>query len=146
MEKPDSGPPDLSALINSAESEVEKQNRVLQRGVKARRSPALSAILLGGLVVILAYCGHWLWVALRPPPQQQVVHDLEMAVDQARTSVEAAKSSTGDLPEALPNASLAAVVRYEPDKDDYKLVATMMGVRVTLQRNGAKTTDVGVPE
>jgi hypothetical protein len=50
------------------------------------------------------------------------------------------------LPDALPNASLAAVVQYEPDSNEYKLVATMMGVRVTLQKNGSKSTDVGVAQ
>ena len=37
--------------------------------------------------------------------------------------------------------SLAAVVVYEPGQQDYKLSATVMGVRVILERDGSKTRD-----
>ena len=53
----------------------------------------------------------------------------------------AAKSGSGTLPASIPNASLAAVVVYEPGQQDYKLSATVMGVRVTLERDGSKTRD-----
>lgn len=146
MDKPKSSAQDLSNLISNAESDIEKHATARRRRAKRGRYRSPSTILLGGLIVILAYCGHWLWVALRPPHQAQVAHDLALAVDQARAAVETAKTRTGELPDALPNASLAAVVRYEPERDEYRLVATMMGVRVTLQRDGTRSTDVGVSE
>jgi hypothetical protein len=139
-------PPELSDLIDRASNEVALSSAAQERRAKPRRSSMLGPIISTGLVAVVLYLGHGLWRHHAPPTNEQVAQDLEWALNLARTSIEEIKASTGVLPQALPNASLAAVVQYEPDRDQYRLVATMMGVRITLQKDGSKSTDMGVLE
>lgn len=150
MVSKDFTPPHLSDLIDSAANEVtlnaaagavarEKRERPQRRSV-------LRPIVTIGLVAAAFYLGHGLWHFHALPTNERVAQDLEQALNLARTSIEETKASTGVLPKALPNASLAAVVQYEPDRDEYRLVATMMGVRITLQKDGSKSTDMGILE
>lgn len=137
---PDSRDDDLNALIAQAEQTASRS--VLRK--PAERRPMgrwLWGAVLAGLTV---YAVSTLWRELAPPSSQKTASDLEAVVDAARQSVEEARTQTGRLPEALPNASLASVVVYEPGTSDYRLSATIMGVRVTLQSNGQKTTETGV--
>lgn len=97
-----------------------------------------TAAVFAGLIL----CAYYVWHANAPPSRLQVAEDLERVLDMAKASVDAAKSGSGALPAAIPNASLAAVVVYEPGQQDYKLSATVMGVRVTLERDGSKTRDI----
>lgn len=145
MDKQEFKSQDLSSLINQAESALEKQGSTGMRDEK-QRSLALKPALAIIAFLMIGYFGNWLWMIFAPPTQNQVVHDLEAVVAQARASVDQAKADSGSLPDALPNASLAAVVHYEPDQGTYTLVASMMGVRVTLQKDGTKSTDTGVKE
>jgi hypothetical protein len=140
-------PPDLANLIDSAADEVATTSATREtRAKKVRRPSLLRPIFSAALIAAALYLGHGLWRYHAPPTSEQVAQDLERALDLARTSIEEIKANTGMLPKALPNASLAAVVRYEPDRDEYRLVATMMGVRITLQKDGTKSTDMGVSQ
>jgi hypothetical protein len=147
---PPQNPDDLSKLIDSASREVtasaSRTAAARARRERSERAPVLPALAGAVALAAVAYLGHALWQNHAPPADERVAQDLEQVVDMARASVEEAKASTGALPAALPNASLAAVVRYEPQSNQYKLVATMMGVRVTLQQDGSKKTDKGVLE
>jgi hypothetical protein len=95
------------------------------------------------LLLLTAWSLHSVWGALRPPTVQQTARDLEAVIDAARQSIESARTQTGQLPSALPNAALASVVRYEPDAGSYRLSATIMGVRVSLEPDGQKLTVTG---
>lgn len=133
---------DLDALIQQAHHETLR----VERAAQAPRRRALAGRLWGAvLLAVAALALHYLWSAFAPPSTTQTTRDLEAAVDAARKSIEDERSRTGRLPEALPNAALASVVRYEPDASTYKLSATILGVRVTLENDGHKTTETGVP-
>lgn len=136
----DSRDDDLNALIAQAEQTAARS--VLRKPTERRPMWRwLWPAVLAGLTV---YAVATVWDAISPPSSQKTARDLEAVVDAARRSVEEARTQTGRLPEALPNASLASVVVYEPGTSDYRLSATIMGVRVTLQSDGQKTTETGV--
>lgn len=133
---------DLASLIEKAQAEA---TRARPQPVAAPvRRPVGRAVALAVLLVMLAAALHVLWDDLFTPPVRQTTRDLEAAVDAARESIERAKAQTGQLPTALPNAALATVVRYEPEAGGYRLSATIMGVRVTLEPDGRKKTETGV--
>ena len=102
----------------------------------------MSIVLLALTIYVIASIS----ARLTPPGSKEIARDLEIALEQARTAVEEAKNRTGKLPEALPNASLASVVRYEHQEDDYRLSTTIMGIRVTLEPDGRKHVEMGVKE
>jgi hypothetical protein len=143
MNKDSRGGDDLSALIRQAEGEVSKQ---------VRRAPAapggsFARPALGTALAALAIYGVYsLWALFAPPSADKVTHDLEVAIEAARESVEKAKSESGQLPEAIPSASLGSVVRYEHGPSDYRLSATILGIRVTLERDGKKIVEKGVQQ
>ncbi len=144
MSTPD--PNDYANLINEAESAVKAKDAASKKQ-SAPPNPILRQALLTGMLAALVATSAWtIWSHLAPPSQSHVAHDLEQAIEQARATVDAARKATGALPKALPNAALAAVVRYEPAETNYKLTATILGVRVTLESNGTKSTDFGVKE
>jgi hypothetical protein len=143
MNKDSRGGDDLAELIQQAEGEVSKQ---------VRREPAAPGgsfvgPALGAVLAALAiYAVYALWSLFAPPSAGKVTRDLEVAVEAARVSVEKAKSESGQLPDALPSAALGAVVRYEHGRSDYRLSATILGVRVTLESDGKKVIEKGVEE
>ncbi len=133
---------DLASLIAKAQAEAV---RARPQPVAPRpRQPLGRAIVIAVLLSVVAMALHVLWDDLFTPPVRRTTRDLEAAVDAARESIERAKAQTGQLPSALPNAALATVVRYEPDAGGYRLSATIMGVRVTLEPDGRKKTETGV--
>ena len=132
---------DLDVLIEQAQKEASKSSAL--RAAPAKRRGMLW-IWAGCVAIVAAFSVHSVWRGLAPPSTQQTTRDLEAAVDAARASIEQSRSQTGKLPETLPNASLAAVVSYEPGLSDYKLSATIMGVRVTLQPDGKMINETGV--
>lgn len=137
------GGDDLTALIRQAEGEVSRQ--------KGRAEPARSKLPLGpvlGLItlIVAGCCVYSIWAQLAPPSPDKVARDLDFVIEAARVSVEKSKSETGQLPEALPSASLGPVVRYERGQGDYQLSATILGVRVTLAQDGKKTVEKGVQQ
>lgn len=131
----------LEALIEQAARSEALRGRPLVAGRTARGR--LHTFFVGGLLVLIAVALHSVWTAWMPPSAQQTARDLEAVVDAARQSVESVRSRTGQLPSALPNAALASVVRYEPDAGSYRLSATIMGVRVSLEPDGQKVTVTG---
>lgn len=140
MHKSNPASQELSALIGQAQAEVSQREGV--HTPRARPRPFLSGsklLVLPGAAIAL--CGYWAWSTLGPPPQSQIARDLEVTLYQARTMVEQFKAAQGALPETLPHAAMASVVRYERDESNYKLVASMMGVHVTLGPDGRNVTE-----
>ncbi len=143
MTKPQASKDDLSALIAGAETAIEHQAvsaRPARRSQSGNRSVILMALALAGL----AYSGNTLWQRFAAPSQADVARDLSLVVDQARAEIESARQQTGSLPAVMPNAALASVVQYQADSGQYQIVVNMMGVKVTLQKDGSKITELGV--
>ena len=143
MTKPQASKDDLSALIAGAETAIEHQAvsaRPARRSQSSNRSVILMALALAGL----AYSGNTLWHRFAAPSQADVARDLSLVVDQARAEIESARQQTGSLPAGMRNAALASVVQYQPDSGQYQIVVNMMGVKVTLQKDGSKITELGV--
>lgn len=139
-----SDPKEFSTLIDQAETQVSQQASKHAGQTPSLGMPPWAVPVL--LATVIAITGSSLWSLLAPVSTQQVKHDLESAVDQARTVIDASRAKDGELPETLPNAALASVVRYEPDAGGYRLIASMMGVRVTLERDGKKSMETGVEQ
>ena len=135
-------PSNLTDLIQQAEQSVADASRQAPH-VRAPREQSnfKGHVLALAVVVGFAVCTYFFWHGNAPPSRERVAKDLERVLDMAKASVDAAKSGSGTLPASIPNASLAAVVVYEPGQQDYKLSATVMGVRVILERDGSKTRD-----
>jgi hypothetical protein len=134
----------LTDLIRQAERAVaDTSARAARMRVPAEKASFQRRYFVAtGAFLALCTAVYVLWQGYAPPSKARVAQDLERVLDMAKASVDAAKSSSGALPAAIPNASLAAVVVYEPDQQGYKLSTTVMGVRVTLERDGSKTRDV----
>lgn len=130
-------PRDLSELIDAASREVSRTRATPSRPAAKRRPLVVPALAVAAL---LAAAG-LLWFQFKSPSVSRVQRDLEAAVDSARQSIETVRSSNGALPPALPNAALAQVVGYAQEANGYRLVATMMGVRVTMELDGSKRID-----
>ncbi len=141
-------PQDLNALIEQAQTSVSGKRATAQARVEhataaARRPSVVGPVLKIALLLAAAYAVFTIWQAFAPPSPGKVEHDLDMAINAAHDVIEKTKADTGDLPDALPNAALAAVVRYEPEptKVGYTLSATIMGIRVTLEPSGRKRVE-----
>lgn len=136
-------PADYSALISKAEKAVaakagdDRRERPAKPG---RGRQVLVAALAGATLFALVS----LWSHLSPPGKDAVARDLDQTIELARAAVDDARKATGELPPTLPNAALVQVVSYEPAGTQYRLAATIMGVRVTLEPNGSKTVNMGV--
>lgn len=135
---------ELAALIRQAEGVAAGQARRAEpkHAGPGVAKPAMVVVL--GLVAICA--GYAVWAMLAPPSADMVARDLQVVVEAARESIEKARGESGRLPDSLPNASLGAVVRYEHGTSDYSLSASVLGIRVTLQRDGRKSVEKGVRE
>lgn len=136
-EKPD----DLANLIDAAAKTATRASvpRVPMKAESA--SPRFRQLFAAALVVAALWVGYEALAMLGGPRESRVQHDLEDVVDMAQRAIEEERKRTGQLPAAVPNAALAAVVQYEHDRNDYMLITTVMGVRVTLQRDGRKVTE-----
>jgi len=136
-------PDDLNTLIDQAQETVAHRP-----GARPdRRSNALPRPLTGALLLgLTAYAIFVISAHLSPPSPQQVAHDLETIVDQAHQSIEKTRADQGELPDALPDASLGSIVQYEREQDRYALSATVMGIRVTLTPDGRRITETGIKE
>ena len=130
---------DLDSLTSRASKAVERTSRRDIRPAPPRNRP-LPILLLAGVALM---AGAVIYQNVSPPSPTRVARDLDAVVEQARASVEESRKASGMLPEALPNASLSAVVHYEPKGDAYRLSATVPGVRVTLEPDGAKQIEYG---
>ena len=132
---------DISSLINQASNEVGKTNSSSATQAKESRPLPWGTLFPIVLVSIALYAGYNVWQNASPPPKEQVARDLDVVLEKAHKSIEEAKAKNGTLPEALPNAALASVVDYEVRDKEYQLTTSMLGVRITLQRDGKKTTE-----
>lgn len=140
------GTQDLDRLIRTAESEV--VGRAQRPAPTATHGGPGKAGTVGVGVVLLALfvgCVYWLVSISRPPPKKQVAEDLRQVLSQARDSVEASRDETGTLPPALPDAALAALADYEVEGDKYRLSATLLGVRVSMEWDGKVHEDGAAP-
>lgn len=133
---------DLSQLIRQADEQA--QNKAQSKAAPQRSRIQVAAIFSGVLLVVIAYAGVKVFAAFSPPSEAKVAHDLERVVESAHQLVDGIKKETGKLPDAIPNAALASVVQYEKRDADYKLSATILGVRVSLEGAGKMTTETGV--
>jgi plasmid stabilization system protein ParE len=131
---------DLSDLVNHARNAVELDEA--RRVSRARHESPLKRLLprvVGVVFVIsLVLAADSIWHHVAPRSEQKAVDDLVKLIDQARDSVEAARSQFGRLPERLPNASLAGVVRYgvSSDGSQYVLIVEHDDVRVVRNIHG----------
>ena len=75
--------------------------------------------------------------------KSQTADDLDAIIEQARKSVESARTAQGKLPDALPNAALAGLVAYTPVGNNYQLFTSSRGISVTLELDGRKTVIQG---
>lgn len=135
----------MSEKLSDLIIEAEKTTRGHAREQPTRKVPRIPwryvfAMLLAGT---FGYAGTRILAVLFPPSQKQIAEDLQTVLDRARDAIETSKAEAGKLPDALPNAALASVVKYEHDNTDYQLTATIMGVKVTMERSGRKTTELG---
>ncbi len=133
---------DIDMLIAGAERKA-----AADAAVRARLSPRASARAGTGRIVAglaaVAVLGYLLWRILAPAAPSAVARDLDLAIVMARDAIEAERKTSGELPLALPNASLAAVVQYERRAREYRLVSNVGGVRVTLEWDGSKKIETG---
>lgn len=131
-------PTDLDALIDAASREATRAGhapRVEPPPSRGTGRPLWPRLMLLALLVGVGWA---IYLHFAPVPKSQVQRDLEAAVEQARLSVEAAREPGGKLPQALPNAALARIVDYQPQDSGYRLEASILGVRVTLERDGSR--------
>ena len=135
---------ELAVLIQQAEGVASRQARRVEL---KQASPGVAKPALGAFLGLVAACaGYAIWAMMTPPSADKVARDLEAAVEAARQSIEKAKDESGRLPDALPNASLGSLVRYQRVREEYSLSASVLGIRVTLQRDGSKSVEKGVTE
>ena len=135
--------PDLHSLTRAAYDEVQEtatraERRKLASAEHDRSRPATWA-LIGALLVY----GLWHLGDLHLPSRKstRAEADLESVLAQARDAVEAVRRTERALPDALPSASLAAVVRYERYANDhheesYRLSASSHGITLLLDSDG----------
>ena len=71
---------------------------------------------------------------------RHVQADLETILDQAKAAIDGALGADGGLPDALPNAALAALVRYDRvGKSSYRLTVSGGDVVVTQDSAGNRS-------
>ena len=147
MESPDPSQHGQLDSIARAAREVEASLAAREQQNRPRQLPNF-----GKWVLAIAVIGAFVYLApqlrrqLLPPSKDQIARDLEHAVNLARASVEEYKTRTGELPPALPHASLASVVRYERRRSEYHLSTATGSVRVTVEWDGSKSTELDAKE
>jgi hypothetical protein len=132
----------LSDLIDAAAKQAARPAVSVSRATRRDyRGVAIALSALAGVLVA------WqVWSILAPPRDAQVQRDLGEAVEMARDSIESSRRTNGGaLPERIPNAALATAVRYEQADGSYRLVASAMGIRVTLEPDGSRRAERDTP-
>ena len=133
---------DLSQLVDQASGYVRTQ-KSKRHTTPSPRSRYFSLLLQATLLGALAWGVYALFDTLSPPAPAEVAQDLGTVIDQAQALVEQSRRDTGKLPDTLPSSAMASVVQYQREGNDYRLSAVVMGIRVTLEPNGQKTTQEG---
>jgi hypothetical protein len=137
--------PDLHSLAQQAHDEVRRTGDQARRASGTRAAGSgwrtLGAwLVLVGIVVFSEMHITELEAVVRnvlpghAAKRKQI--ELERVLVQARDALEAARDAAGALPEALPHAALASVVRYERGDAGYRLVASSGEVTVALDDAG----------
>jgi hypothetical protein len=143
MSTSDRQPPDLAKVIDAAETEVlRRETRPVPKGAHAAKVIGTREVVIVAMVLFVGWIAREIWSSLQPPAREQVARDLQATLQSAHESIEQSANESGKLPGAIPSASLSTVVRYEPALGTYTLSATVLGVRVTLQRDGATQTEM----
>ena len=135
--------PDLHSLTRAAYDEVQETATRSLRKKSAKGENARSMPVVWALLGVLLVYGLWHLGDLHLPSRKstRAEADLERVLTQARDVVEAARRSDRTLPDTLPSASLAAVVRYERYVNDhheesYRLSASSQGITLLLDSDG----------
>lgn len=134
-------PKSTDALVHLVDTAAEYVKSREDSGPRPSSSSArhlrwLPQAVMGGALV---WGGYSVYVHMAPPSRGNVVRDLESVIDQTRALVEKSRVETGKLPDRLPSSALAAVVRYEPMGNTYRLSTVIMGVRLTQEPDGKRT-------
>lgn len=142
---------DLHSLAQEAHDEVRRSGEQVRRASGKRRAGGgwrtlgAWAVLIGVVVFSEMHVTELEALVRNVLPghaakRKQV--ELEQVLLRARDAVEAARGAAGALPEALPHAALAAVVRYERGDTGYRLVASSGEVTVALDDAGNREVTV----
>ena len=137
---------DLASAVRDASSAVEKMesSESLSRHRRSRtqigNGPASIMIVVASMLVVSL-----LWESNYHQSQSELDTDLLNIVLAAQESVEAAKTSTGDLPPTIPNVALAGVVSYELSGTEYRLVLQAKNRIARIDRDGSLHIE-GVPD
>lgn len=130
----------LDELIRKATQEA--QDGQAQRARGHTRAALGGAWKLVAWVVICVVTTVWallqLLGLLMPASQAQVRNDLALAARQARDEIEKARSRDGVLPDRIPNAALASLVRYEIKGTGYQLVVLTVKDRLEMDEKGTQ--------
>ena len=139
MTTPNPDTNDLSSLVDAANREVSRVATPRVQRKQHRFNVPVSLLFAIALAGAAAFGAYQVFAYYAVPTVAKVGEDLAVAVDRARDSVEEVRKSTGALPESLPNAALASVVTYEARNTEYRLSASVGGVRVAIEWDGSKT-------
>lgn len=148
MPKPQQRPVDLSELINSASDQIavgeaRRKTRFYGSNFFQRALPALTFVVL---VASVAWAVDAMWHHIAPQSEAKILRDLDEVIEQARHSIESARSDLGRLPERIPNAALANVVFYDYSGEVYRLFIASGDVSVMLNTDGSKKIDKRHPQ
>ena len=134
----------LHDLINKANKTLGAEQATRSADAQKQRRKAIVGRVIALIIGLVAITPLVVTIYLvadmnAKPSRQQVERDLKAAISMAEEEVETVRAETGALPDALPDAALAAVVRYEPEGERYRLTAELMGVAVTRDADGKVT-------
>lgn len=136
--------PDLHDLVQQAGDEVRRTTGRTGRAPPRKLHTGWKALAAWSALIALIAFGEMhvreLEIIARGVMPERaatgVERELDRVLTQARDAIEAARGTDGTLPEALPHAALAAVVRYELSESAYLLSMSSSGVTVTLDGDG----------
>ncbi len=133
--------PDLHSLTQAAYDEVQETTGRSRRPTSGKGQPLWWKPAAWTLLGVLLVYGLWQLGNLSSRKGASAEADLESVLTQARDVVEAARRADRDLPDALPSASLAAIVRYERYVNDhheqaYRLSVSSHGITLWLDSDG----------
>lgn len=130
---------DLDAAVREAEDGLVGDSQQ-EEGKRRRRTRSLqlpTPLLMMLLVLVPVIVASGIWINESTLSASQIESDLFHLIDRAESSVEKARKASGELPPIIPDAALSAVVAYKPRGDVYTLEASISGLRVRLEEDGA---------
>jgi hypothetical protein len=135
-------PIDLSDLVDKAHDAVEirqarASTRIEQVSLMRRLLPAFVMVLIAAGAL---WAAERLWHHWAPHAEEKFIGDFVAVVEQARDAIEESKRVNGELPQQIPNAALASVVRYQMLEGNYQLWVDGKGVVTYLDDDGRVKT------